>query len=485
MYRLIATVCCAHLASSLFGAPPASYEFKPGRSATYDIEVEFHERDRIVSWKGSGTYSVESVEGETAQFRYQGDFVGKTRPRNEGDNGAFPLRGISHHSSRIGFHVTTLGEVSGLRSSPDFPLPLGPMPALPFVTLPEATAERWATKRVTELGLVSTLVEPDEGRPGMQPHIPSGPSRTGGLSFEERLHLTETITCAAKPDAADFERIGSLISAEEVNGKPMIEFNSTGTVTFSEDRFLPARVEWTGSLILRVGDGEVSSPVSVSARRLSDDELAERAAAAERARLAAADRLREDLGQLVEDLESGDSNKARAAAMRLDTDLVAGGDAEVAAALHESYKAADDHWKGRFGRALVRWATAEQTDLLIALVDDDDVFTRRAAIERLADLHVEKSIPAIAARLRANIDRTSAAAALTKFGSAAEPSVLELLDHRDVFVRHRVIELLKTIGTGKSLGPLKKAAQDKNPLVQRSAEAAIEAIEERLQAPLT
>lgn len=495
MFRsLPPVVLCGVLASlvtSASAAPPATYEFKAGQGATYDLRVEVGERDRVIIWQGSCTYSVGSVEGGTAALQYQGNFQGTSRPKNAGGGeaagGPRPFGGVSTSSTQSSFRVTPRGEVSGALRSPELPLPLGPIPALPIVVLPEASADRWETKTESELGLVSTLYQPDQNQPGMRPGFGGfGPPQPAGLAFEERLHLTETVTYAVKSGTAEFERTCAIASAEQVGGKPRIEFNSAGTVAFADDRFLPARVEWSGSFALRTGSGEVTSPVSVSARRLSAEELAERAAAAEQARLEAAAKLREDLGRLVEDLKSGDDFKARAAASRLDSDLADGNNAVVATALSEAYRAADDPWRHQFGRALVRWATAEQADLLIELVGQGgDVSTRRDAIKRLSELRIERAIPVIAGRLRDNFDRMAAVEALKKFGHAAEPAVIELLGHRDWSVRHQVIELLKTIGTGKSIGPLRKAAEDMNPLVKRSAEDAIKALEERLNSPIT
>ncbi|MGC1276509.1 MAG: HEAT repeat domain-containing protein [Planctomycetaceae bacterium] len=492
MHRLLATACCAFVASPVLGAPPASYEFETGRSATYDVEVEFHEQDRIVSWKGSSTYTVQSVEGDSAQLSYQGNFIIQTRPRNEkGDEPLPPFGGIATHAARSshstisGIRLTALGEASIPERSQGLPLPLDPLHAVPLVNLPETPAEQWEVKRESELRLVSTLLRADEHHAGMQPNFPAYSSRAGGFVVEDRLHLTKTITCAAKPDTTEFDRTATLRSAEQVNGKPMLEYGSTGTVAFAKDGFLPQRVDWTGSLTLRTGSGEVTSPVKVSARRLSEEELAERAAASEQARLEARDRFFESLDQRIADLKSGEDAKVRAAAMRLDSQYAGDGDAEIAKVLHELHRDAGGFRAHSLGRALARWATAEQPDLLIGLLDADDVMTRRLAIDRLAEMGTEKAIPAIAVRLRDNFDRPAATAALKKFGSAAEPSMIKMLDDRDDEVRRHAAEVLETIGTGKSLGPLKKAAQEKNPLIQRSAEKAMESISKRLSAPVT
>jgi len=496
MVRPLLTVALCGVFSILVGPVsaglPEKYKFKPGLTATYDFEVEVHERDRIVVWKGSPIYTVTNVEGAAANLQYMGSFLGTYRPRDEAANAGRQQpgqRGTSHSSMHSSLRVAPRGEASGAPRSQELPLPLGPTPLLPIVVLPEMPGDHWETKRESELGLVSTFVAPQQNGPGIPPPFvpfdPFGGQRAGGFAFEERLHLTETVSYAAKADSTEFERTCAIVSAETIGEKPRVEFASTGTVTFSEDGFLPARVEWSGAITLRTGSGEVTSPVKASARRLSAAELDERAAAAEQARLAAAEKLRGDLGQLVEDLRSGDEHKARAAASRLDTDLIQGGDAVVAAALHQAYKDADGNWQNVFGRALGRWATAQQADILIELVEGDDISTRRAAIERLGELRAEKAIPAIAARMRDNFDRHSAQEALKKFGSAAETAVIELLGHKDWQVRQQAIELLKTIGTGKSIAPLKKAEEDKNPFVKQSAEAAVKAIEERVNAPVT
>lgn len=499
MVRPLLTVALCGVVSALVApapaGPPEKYEFQPGLTATYDFEIEVYERDRIMVWKGSPTYAVQNVEGTAANLQYIGSFDGTSRPRDEAANAGpprFGQRGSSRSSTSSNFQMTPRGEVTGAAAAQELPLPLGPMLAVPVVVLPETPGDRWETKTESELGLVSTFVQPPENGVGMRPPFappfippfaPFGAQRPGGFAFEERLHLTETVTYAAKPDSAEFERTHAIVSAETIGEKPRVEFASTGTVAFAEDGFLPARVEWSGAITLRTGSGEVTSPVKVSARRLSAQELDERAAAAESAQLAAEEKLRQELGQLVADLQSGDARKAQLAASRLSANAFAGGDAVVAAALHKAYRDADAAWRDTFGRALVRWATREQADLLIELTKDSE-FVARGAFERLGELRVEKAIPTFVEGLRDAFSRRPAVDALKKLGPAAEPAVIEALGDRDRSVKRYAIEVLQSIGTGRSLDPLKKLAEEDAALKIR-ADAAVKAIEERVNAPVT
>ena len=72
-----------------------------------------------------------------------------------------------------------------------------------------------------------------------------------------------------------------------------------------------------------------------------------------------------------------------------------------------------------------------------------------------------------------------ASQALRDMGPVAEDAVLPLFEHPDWPVRLEAYKVLKAIGTGKSIEPLKKLLARSKGLVAEEAKKALRAIESR------
>jgi HEAT repeat protein len=127
--------------------------------------------------------------------------------------------------------------------------------------------------------------------------------------------------------------------------------------------------------------------------------------------------------------------------------------------------------------ALGVWGTKETVPVLLKAMNDKE--DRDAAMKALGRLKDERAIEPIAQRLEEFFDRMAATEALQNMGPIAEEAVLKRLNHHDVQVGWAVCDILKAIGTKKSLPALEKVVAGSNLAMRQKAKDAMQAITAR------
>jgi HEAT repeat protein len=132
-------------------------------------------------------------------------------------------------------------------------------------------------------------------------------------------------------------------------------------------------------------------------------------------------------------------------------------------------------------QALARWSGEQDVKALVGLLESETVSTRWAAIDALGRLRAEQAAQPLAARLAVGIDRVPASRALTQIGPACEDALLLYLEHEDWSVRLAAVNILRDVGSDRSLAALQIVAQsDSQENVRTWANLAAETIEKRL-----
>jgi len=148
--------------------------------------------------------------------------------------------------------------------------------------------------------------------------------------------------------------------------------------------------------------------------------------------------------------------------------------AEVAQALAALLRDKNAQVREQAFKILELWATAETVPALVGLLDDRSFFSARDRVmDLLAGIKDGKGLPALAARLTKLSDRNKAAQALKKAGSAAESAVLPYLaDNNDFFTRQAAVDVLAAIGTAASVPALTRLAESERGLKFKAQGAA-------------
>lgn len=186
------------------------------------------------------------------------------------------------------------------------------------------------------------------------------------------------------------------------------------------------------------------------------------------------------LDQVLADLKSGDKSRVILATGRMRglSQTYPDRKAEVAKALADLIAQGDTNISLSASFALPEWMTAEVVPQLEAALVSASLPIRHQLFQAIAQFQDPVVIPLLAQHLTDDKDRHVAGAALTRWGERAETDVLNYADHSDRNVRREVVNILRRIGTQKSLPVLQRMARsDPDRGIQLSAQSVVRQLE--------
>ncbi|HKB03228.1 MAG TPA: protein kinase [Gemmataceae bacterium] len=113
-------------------------------------------------------------------------------------------------------------------------------------------------------------------------------------------------------------------------------------------------------------------------------------------------------------------------------------------------------------KALGAWGTKDDLPALMRALAHKDTSTRREALKVIGRFRDARTLEPVIQCFRERSTRTDAGQALRAMGTMSEPDVLRLLDDDDLFLKRDAIEVLTDIGTEKSVPALEnvRASRD-------------------------
>ena len=185
--------------------------------------------------------------------------------------------------------------------------------------------------------------------------------------------------------------------------------------------------------------------------------------------------------QAIEDLQSEDPmERGRAADTLAKARTVVNLRPKAAKALEKQLHDSEEYPRRAAARALPVWATKDSVPALIELLGvTTSPLDKQKIMSTLGDFKDERAIPALIEEMKHLGARKNAADALKKIGPNAEDNVIQLLYESDVFVKKAACDLLKDMGTKKSIVPLTNLLRDRNASVSRAARDAVTAVKAR------
>lgn len=400
---------------------------------------------------------------------------------------AFGPRGLfAAHEITLDERGNTVTE----RGGDTLPYALGTVASWIFEPFPEMPSDQWKRSERTSI----TFTENKFPFPGrvMPPPPPFGiPGRRGMETEGERLNAEESITVSLQkgdlknPGKVNLRKDYSLKTFEKGPDGPRLELNLTGKYLLDLSSGLPIDCSLEGTLVSRKANTTVKTPLKLTLHRLTETEIkAEKEARAKSAEAAkmAAEKLKapltaEERAEILAALQAGDKTKTPGMLQKLEQKTPTKPDAEIASALGNLLGSDKGFTKSSAARALEKWATADQVELLAAQLDEKDVFVAPPCMKALGRLKASQYAHQIAAKLGEISLRASAKEALVLMGSVAEEAVIPMIENPDQFTRGEVCEVLGAIGTESSLPALRyRAEKDESFLVKSKAKAAMEKI---------
>ncbi len=151
--------------------------------------------------------------------------------------------------------------------------------------------------------------------------------------------------------------------------------------------------------------------------------------------------------------------------------------AEVAELLGGQLKDSDVFVRMAAIKALKRWHTKENARGLADSMEDESFVVRHESIKILATYQSKDIAVVIAKNFKK--DKMQRKKALISMGAVAEEAAWELLEQAEWGVRADACDILKNVGSKRSVPYLQKATSDDSGIVKMRAERAIEEISKR------
>jgi hypothetical protein len=367
-----------------------------------------------------------------------------------------------------------------LESKGAAPLPylLGDLAELIVEPLPQAEEVTWTVTSDPKIAVVSV-------------HYPYW--RSSLAAFREGVPADEKTVYTVEGESGNLITIAKhyeMTSAATLAGKPRIEATGNGKLKFDTQRGLFASLDFDIRVTVRDANKTEDTPLHISYRLLSNEDIAEAAKDAQKAKRETDAAKKEkdrpladkEIEVALADLTSDDGRRIIAAAKLLAEKKPTQANPKVAQAL-ESVMLKDENPGSRAAasKAMKNWFTAESIPGLLKALHDTWPPVRSNAIDALSKQPPKEAIKPVAEQLTNQMTRGAAAKFLKAVGPDAEDAVLVHLQSGDSWLKAEVCGILQVLGTKKSLPALEKAVFDENWMVNGNARKAVAAIKSREQ----
>ena len=259
--------------------------------------------------------------------------------------------------------------------------------------------------------------------------------------------------------------------------KPTLLVNGSGTVTFDKKAGMPVSLDYKGTININVDESSAEIPITVSYQIRDPARVAEeKRQAKERMEKYQEERLAkatiadpERVAELIEKVKSEDGNDLSAPLRELTERMVVPEKrGEVLEALGRILDDRENRGRRYAVDTLCHWASEEQVPLLAKTlaecVDAHTSIEGRALINALGRFRTPESLTAIASSLQHHYNHTWAEPKLIEIGTEAEDAVLKVFGSPSPVepmtadtVRRQAADVLRKIGTSKSIAPLEEA----------------------------
>ncbi len=463
------------------------YQFKAGSNYVYLIRIEASEPDFTEIITGTATYAVKLAHADAMTFTMRHSLntqrkskTGSFMPGIIGGPPSFRAGGF-----RLGefgtpggpfaraneVQIDAKGQVLQETGRSQLPQALGDLSRVATELLPESDKSTW---EVTS-DCVIILEEKEFTSPG---------SRLYRIK-DVRLPAKEKITFTLGKIVGDLVPIArkyELKTAQNVLGQPRVSLTGEGTNIFNAKRGVMSELAFKGTLTENTENTTIRVPLTLAFKLLEGAELAahQKAVIAGPPKPELAALPDAELKTFITDLGGNDKSRRTVALSRLGISKPdSARKAEVTAKLLAAIKSEDPLARQLAAKALGIWGTADAIKPLIAALDDTQFGPRMTAIEALGALKDSRGVEALAKMVVQRKDQFLAGNALKASGQAAEDAALKLLKENNAEVRREACQILKAVGSKKSLTALESASSDTDSLVALLAKQALEEVRQR------
>lgn len=472
--------------------PALHYHLADGQTNVFKIEIELVNENGTDKLAGNLIVSPKAGPSNVLCLSIRGTLSPRREPGTMMPG--FGMNGYVRTLSPVSLYTPAeiwlddRGRVLRVAGDCPLPIPLGSVAQLFAETLPAASETRWeSTDEMTVLddpyGLGPAISFLPSQPYGVSPYLNGPINPRGGVAA---VTVTRKIRSAIKSSTADQVTLSKQLSLDsrlQSGGEPRISARGEGELDFDPQSGFIRNARMQFKSVLN-GDSITRHPSgSLKLTRLEgkERETALQPYTAQGQPDPQARKLTStDIQKIIEDLKSDNLSTRMAAASKLQSSELT----EASAALIElmTGRLTDSEMSMRMAAAkiIADYGTTEQVPALLKLLRSNDTSSRWAAIRGLGRLKDKRAAEPLAALLASgSSDGYQTVEALIKIGPDAEDAVLPLLKEKHVDTRRQASNVLKQIGTKKSVESLRELMLDPDQTVNTTAAEAVREITAR------
>ena len=403
----------------------------------------------------------------------------------------------SHTSDRGKLIVNGLGEVVQFQGKEQLPAVLGPVGIFFLEPLDAHSESEWHTESETNLQRIkrddnSPFGGPFGGRRGFGG--PPGFPDPFGRNREDEV--VETIPATEKTSYRVENTLNNKISiaksyeftAIRANGETYMNIRGNGTVVFDTERGMPSSMEFNTRIQQNDGGKSIDVPVKITYTLRSVEEIQREKEQAEAARKKQEEEKSTPNPALVDEVlaqikaQDGGSGASTPLNRLAQLAIVDSKRDEVIRVMKNHMSNSNGFVKKSATEVFCMYATAEHLPELRTIVADKDglmIEARKRAFRTIAKVGTTEDYPTLISLIGDSFIRSDVKNALISIGPAIEDPILSQIESvSDIFARNELIDVLKKVGTKKSIETLQKLAKEGH--ARHNATQALDAIRARM-----
>lgn len=471
------------VSGSLMGAEPPRYQWTKNDQHQFAVEIRFRRESYWEIHKAWPEVRFNEGDDETARVLFRNAaWVRSTKTIPEKEREPQVLTS-PNRLLNLAFvkpqRISTIISPIDRRGQSDFqererlPYLLGSMQGLLFDLLPNADEKQWSYHEAGTLTVQSQRMQ--LGRRGLPMKYTS-----------QAKYQLESLA----PEIATIHKAFDLMTEEQQAGAPRIELTGNQTLRFDRTGGLISSLKFSGQLTIREEQYRTIHPIEISAHLMTDEERAEQRLHAEREAQAKSERIaarraeqkrpftKVERDQILKQLQRGEKKALSVLADKRPDTL----DSEISDELLRLYHAEDLRAKKEILKAIAAWGDEKCIPILIEALGNSNSTVVQLGADGVVRLQAMEALPILIEQMKDSRTRYTTSRILQLFGASAEDEVLKLLTLNDRQLHISVLQILRKIGTEKSLVTLRQIQTDQHyQTVASFIRLAIAAIEARLK----
>ena len=474
------------------------YAFVPGQTNAYTLQIEAQGETGREAIAGTFVVTSRAVGTNLTSLTLRGQMHPKFQPGMQPPmmgyrpGYAMPLSSYTYgpQFDNRELVIDERGEVVRQAGDLALPIPLGQLLTSLVQPLPAEATTGWETEKDAFVldepllqGPATAFLNP-QGGPGYGGFYPGRPPQ-GVLAVRQKTRIkVKEVT----PASVTLQKTLSLDSALLTGSEPRVSAAGEGQIVLDRNNGLPKLVELECKSVAVTENVSRRSMVTLRWQLLEGAERDKAIAPPPPPPSAEAKFTPEELARLEERLNSSDLAERQAAARELSGGRLGTPSAVLLARMASLASDPDETVRHAALTVLASHGTKEHAPLLIKALNDPDAGMRVTIAKGLGRLKDPRAIEPLANLLASGqsdqpyyrpTHESAAAEALVRTGAAAESAVLALLKEKNIETRCQACNILKQIGTKKSLGPLKDLTLNPSKELSEAAAEACRSIQAR------